>query len=104
MRARVVAARDRQRHRLKKFGLNCNAEMSSTIMRKTCRLDSSCERVLAQLVAARRSFTARSVDRLIKVARTIADLDGVDTITHHHLNEAASYRDPDPIAHHLTAA
>ena len=103
MRARAVAARDRQQHRLRAYGVSCNAEMSSTVMRQTCPLDSACEQVLARLVAARRSFTARSVDRLIKVARTMADLDGADAITPDHLTAAAAFRDPDPIATHVSA-
>ena len=104
LRARVVAARDRQQHRLREHRVTCNAEMTSTIMRETCRLNADCERVLAKLVTARRSFTARSVDRLIKVARTIADLAGVDAIEPAHLLEAANFRDPDPVAQHVPTA
>lgn len=98
IRARAVAARDRQQHRLAPYGLRCNAEMPPAVLRATCQLDDAGERMLATLVAQRRSFTARSVDRLIKVARTIADLDAADRITADHLVEAASFRDPDPVA------
>jgi magnesium chelatase family protein len=104
IRARVAAARDRQLARLKPWSLRCNAEMPSAVMRATCKLDSAGERTLAQLVEQRRSFTARSVDRLIKVARTIADLVGQDDIDAGCLLEAASYRDSDPaadLAHHI---
>ena len=101
MRENAVAARDRQLHRLAPYGLRCNAEMPPSVLRETCRLDANGERMLAQLVAQRRSFTARSVDRLIKVARTVADLDGDADITADHLSHAASFRDPDPIAEHL---
>jgi magnesium chelatase family protein len=98
IRARVVAARDRQRARLRPWGLHSNAEMTSAVMRATCRLDAAGERALAEIVAARRSFTARSVDRLLRVARTIADLLGEDDIDADSLREAASYRDVDPVA------
>ncbi|MGN6110476.1 MAG: YifB family Mg chelatase-like AAA ATPase [Kofleriaceae bacterium] len=76
IRERVMAARERQQTRLKPWGLRCNAEMPSAVMRATCRLDSQGERTLAELVEQRRMFTARSVDRMLKVSRTIADLLG----------------------------
>lgn len=98
IRARVVAARDRQRARLRPWRLHCNAEMTTAVLRATCRLDAACERVLAEIVEERRSFTARSVDRLLKVARTIADLLGQDEIDPDSLREAATYRDVDPVA------
>jgi magnesium chelatase family protein len=98
IRARVVAARERQLARLRPWCLHCNAEMTSAVLRATCRLDDTCERALAEIVEQRRSFTARSVDRLLKVARTIADLLGQDEIDAASLREAASYRDVDPVA------
>jgi magnesium chelatase family protein len=98
IRGRVAGARDRQLARLRPWNLRCNAEMPSAVMRATCKLDSVGERTLAQLVEQRRSFTARSVDRLIKVARTIADLLGQDDIDAGCLLEAASFRDVDPTA------
>ena len=99
IRARVCAARDRQLARLAPWGLRCNAEMSSAVVRATCRLDAAAERTLAEIVERRRSFTARSIDRLLKVARTIADLLGQDTVDAGCLVEAASFRDVDPAAH-----
>jgi magnesium chelatase family protein len=98
IRERVVAARDRQLARLRPWNLRCNAEMSSTVLRATCPLDSLGERTLSQLVEQRRTFTARSVDRLIKVARTIADLMGQDDIDAGCLLEAATFRDADRAA------
>lgn len=98
MREHAVAARARQLHRLASYGLRCNAEMPSSVLRLTCRLDADGERTLAHLVAQRRSFTARSIDRLIKTARTVADLEDCADITGDHLAIAASFRDPDPIA------
>jgi hypothetical protein len=62
------------------------------------QLDSLGERTLAELVERRRTVTARSVDRLIKVARTVADLLGQDDIDAGCLLEAAGFRDVDPLA------
>jgi len=97
IRARVVAARDRQLARLRPWNLRCNAEMPVSVLRATCRLDSLGERTLAELVEQRRTATARTVDRLIRVARTIADLLGQDDIDAGCLLEAAAYRDLDPV-------
>jgi predicted ATPase with chaperone activity len=73
-----------------------SAEMPSAVMRATCKLEGLGERTLADLVAKRRSFTARRIDRLIKVARTIADLLGQDDLDAGCLLEAAAYRGADP--------
>jgi magnesium chelatase family protein len=104
VRERVSAARARQQERLAPFGLTCNAQMSGAILRAVCRIDDVCESALATIVERRRSFTARSVDRLIKVARTIADLAGQDDIDPGCLVEAAHFRDPDPAADHVVHA
>jgi predicted ATPase with chaperone activity len=98
IRERVVVARDRQRARLAPFGLHCNAEMTTTVLRATCRLDAETEAHLSKLVEAKRTFTARSIDRLLKVARTAADLAERDDITREDLEYAASHRDVDPLA------
>jgi magnesium chelatase family protein len=98
IRDRVVAAREKQIARLAPHGVRCNAEMTSSIMRACCPLDERSEDTLVRIVDERRSFTARSIDRLIKVARTVADLNDLDSITPSCLNEAASFRDVDPAA------
>jgi magnesium chelatase family protein len=98
MRERVIAARDRQLRRLRPWGARCNAEMSSAVLRATCKLDSLGERTLVDIVEKRSTFTARSIDRLIKVARTMADLDGRDSIEAIHLDEASRFRAVDPVA------
>ena len=92
VRARVEEARARQAHRLARFDLHTNAEMTPAATRATCALDAASEAFLAKLAAARQSMSARAVDRIIKVARTIADLDGHDTITRDHVAEAANNR------------
>ena len=96
MRDRVCAARERQEARLAPWGLSCNAEMTSAVLRATCRLDDHCESVLAKLVAAQKSLSARAIDRLLKVARTLADLEGHDEIRPDDLEAAAHHRATDP--------
>jgi magnesium chelatase family protein len=98
IRDRVMVARERQAVRLAPWGLHCNAEMTTSITRAVCRLDSACERYLAELVEKRKTLTARSIDRLIKVARTYADLEGEADITTHAMYEAAQLRAVDPRA------
>jgi hypothetical protein len=93
-----MIARERQLARLTQFGLRCNAEMTSKVLRETCPLDDACEAYLKHIVEERKSMSARSIDRLIKVARTIADLMGQDAIDKQCLHEAASYRAIDPTA------
>jgi magnesium chelatase family protein len=98
IRERVMLARERQLARLSKYGMRCNAEMTSKVLRETCPLDDECEAYLKHLVEERRSMSARSIDRLIKVARTIADLFAQDAIDKTTLHEAANYRAIDPTA------
>ncbi len=92
VRARVSAARHRQRARLASWGVRSNAEMSLPALRATCKLDGKAEAALAALSKANRSLTARSLDRILRVARTIADLTERDEIDAGCLHEAASYR------------
>jgi magnesium chelatase family protein len=92
IRNRVIEARERQRRRLAQFPARTNAEMSARALRATCRLKSCAERALLRLDKNRRWLSARSVDRLIRVARTIADLHGGGDIDEGDILEAASYR------------
>ena len=91
VRDRVTLARERQRARLAPWGLGCNAEMTSSVLRACCKLDEASEAELASLVGDKR-VTARGIDRLIKTARTIADLEGNDHIDPGALREASSFR------------
>jgi magnesium chelatase family protein len=92
VRDRVVRAREIQRRRLAPFGVRVNAEMSPRAMRATCHLTARAERELERLSRVRFSLTGRGVDRLIKLARTVADLDGADQIDADYIREAVSYR------------
>jgi magnesium chelatase family protein len=94
IRARVEAARARQAWRLERLGdvARVNGEMNVTAARATCQLTPAAERVLAGLFEKRRGMTARTIDRVVRVARTIADLDGKDVIGAEAVHEASSYR------------
>jgi magnesium chelatase family protein len=91
IRERVVAARERQRARFAGTALACNAEIPSSAMRRYCALNESAMRLLAH-ASARRQFSARALDRIARVARTIADLAGADAIAAECVAEAVQYR------------
>jgi magnesium chelatase family protein len=92
IRARVIEARERQRRRLEGTAARHNAEMSSRMVRDTCKLTAGAEQVLDKLHEKRAGMTGRGVERLIKVARTIADLEGKTVLDGECLLEAAGYR------------
>ena len=92
IRERVVAARDRQRHRLQSHAARTNAEMSSRALRATCKLSQRAEVELERLCRVRGALSGRGINRLIKVARTIADLDAKDGIDADCIREAAGFR------------
>jgi magnesium chelatase family protein len=94
MRARVLAARERGRSRLQGEGIFSNAQMSPRQIRRFCRLDEECERLLEQAMT-RQGLSARAYDRILKVSRTIADLEGSDEISTAHVAEAVGYRSLD---------
>ncbi|SMB95429.1 magnesium chelatase family protein [Thermanaeromonas toyohensis ToBE] len=91
VRIRVERARKKQRERLAEDRLQCNAEMQGPQVKKYCQLSSSA-RVLLQNAFTRLALSLRAHDRVLKVARTIADLEGVKNIEEHHLAEALQYR------------
>ena len=94
IRARVVAARARQRGRFGAEGIFSNAQMSPCHIRRFCRVDGECERMLEQAMT-RQGLSARAYDRILKVSRTIADLEGSDDIGPAHVAEAVGYRSLD---------
>lgn len=91
IRARVVAAREVQRARFAGTMLTCNAEIPGNAMRTYCALDEPALRLLAK-ASTKRQFSARALDRIARVARTIADLGGLDAIRAEHVAEAIQYR------------
>lgn len=89
IRGRVVAARERQSARL--GANNINAKMSPRQLKELIAMDDDCKSFM-QIAANKLSLSARVFDRLIKVAQTIADLNGSDQITKQNLAEAVQYR------------
>jgi len=91
---RVVQARSIQQQRFSGSKVHCNAQMNSRLIRKHCELDLAGHRML-ELAGDKLGFSARSYTRILKVARTIADLAGSETIREPHLAEAIQYRSLD---------
>ncbi len=91
VKARVDAARNRQHQRFGEDGNMCNARMDPDEMRKYCTLDEESAELMKQAFDVM-GLTARSYDRILKVARTIADLEGSEDILSHHIAEAIQYR------------
>ncbi len=93
IRARVIAARERQLDRFArgKERIYANAQMGSREIRKYCDLDSDSEHLLERAMV-KQGLSARAHDRILKVARTIADLAGAETIECGHIAEAIQYR------------
>lgn len=91
IRRRVQEARDRQTKRFKKTDIICNAEMTNRAIKKLCPLSSECLRLLRQAVS-QLALSARGYFKIIKIARTIADLAAEKEITSAHIAEALQYR------------
>ncbi|HUO83713.1 MAG TPA: YifB family Mg chelatase-like AAA ATPase, partial [Thermoanaerobaculia bacterium] len=91
IRKRVEHARSIQQERFRGSGLSCNAEMTTRHLRKFCRLDTGSRQRIEGAVE-QLGLSARAYDRILKVARTIADLDGVTAIESRHVAEAIQYR------------
>ena len=91
---RVDAARAIQSRRFEGTGIPCNAQMTPPMVGRFCELDSRCD-ALMKSAFERMGLTARSHDRVLRVARTIADLDGAEHIGVEHLSEAIQYRNTD---------
>ena len=91
---RVDAARARQAERFAGTGVLCNAAMRPDQMAKFCALDAAGEKLM-ESAFRRMGLTARSHDRILRVARTIADLEGSDNIEAPHLAEAIQFRNTD---------
>ena len=95
IRKRVVAAREIQKQRFEGCqGVFANAQMSSRMVREYCRIDEAGQLLLKQAMD-RLGLSARAYDRILKVARTIADLDGSPNIEIGHLSEAINFRNLD---------
>lgn len=95
IRERVIKARRIQEERYKEYkGIHCNAQMTTALMREYAKpLPEDAE--LLRLAMNRFQLSARAYDRILRVARTIADLAGSERITSEHLSEAIGYRNMD---------
>jgi len=95
MRERVLKARAIQNERFKHSKLvHCNAMMNTKMVRQYCALDAECDKLL-EFTMTKLGLSARAYDRILKVARTIADIEGAENIQKSHLLEAISYRSLD---------
>ena len=91
VRARVAAARERQLERFRGLKIYSNAQMPARLIRQVCEIAAESEKLLENAIT-RLGLSARAHDRILKVARTIADLDASDRIQPKHLSEAVQYR------------
>lgn len=91
IKVRVEQARALQRQRFQGTGVDCNAHMGQQELRQYCRLEGRAAQMLRNAYE-KLGLTARSYDRILRVARTIADLDGAEEIGPIHLAEAIGYR------------
>jgi len=91
IRARVERAREAQRERFADTELSCNADMGPTEVRQICKLDET-GRGLVHAAMQQLQMSARAFHRILKLARTIADLAGSEQIETAHLAEAIQYR------------
>jgi magnesium chelatase family protein len=95
IRSRVTKARESQSERFSGYsGIYTNAQMHSQLVRTICKLDSAGSALLAKAMDVL-GLSARAHDRILKVARTIADLEESDTLKAHHVAEAVQYRNLD---------
>jgi magnesium chelatase family protein len=91
IRYRVIAARNTQLRRFFDEHIYSNSQMGPRQIRKYCVLKAECEHIMENAVT-KLGFSARGYDRILKVARTIADLEGAEDLEPKHLSEAVQYR------------
>jgi len=94
IRNRVDAARTIQSERFRRTKIFCNAQMGSRHIKKYCRVDDASSHLLESAID-RLGLSARAYNRILKIARTIADLEGKEDIASSHIAEAIQYRSLD---------
>ncbi len=91
VRKRVIMARERQAERFRCTGIYSNAEMTAAQIKEFCILDNSTRELMKRAIH-RMNLSARAYDRILRLSRTLADLEDYKTIQSHHLAEALQYR------------
>jgi magnesium chelatase family protein len=99
IRRRVTRAREVQSGRFGRSRIFCNAQMSSRHIRTHCRIDEASRRLLEAAID-KFGLSARAFNRVLKIARTIADLEGAPDVGANHISEAIQYRNLDRGARH----
>ena len=94
IRLRVNKARNIQKIRYKRSKVLCNAHLNTKQLKKYCSLDTESHKLIETAIN-NLGFSARAYDRILKVARTIADLEEKESIRSHHVSEAIQYRSLD---------
>ncbi|OGW29245.1 MAG: ATP-dependent protease [Nitrospirae bacterium GWC2_57_13] len=94
VRERVTRAREMQQRRFNGDGIYANAQMKPKHLRKHCRIDDDCQRLM-ETAMNRLGLSARAYNRILKVARTIADIEGSEKMSSEHVTEAIQYRSLD---------
>jgi magnesium chelatase family protein len=88
---RIMEARRLQSARLAPFGQFCNTQMTPRTLRRFCKLEAECEKQMESAIT-KLGLSARAYDRILRVSRTIADLEGSEKIQAQHVSEAIQYR------------
>jgi magnesium chelatase family protein len=96
IRERVLAARAVQEQRLRGTVTSCNAHMTHSQLRRSANLDQAARAALHD-AHERAALTMRGHDRVLRVARTLADLDGSGSVRRRHVAQAVAYREPPPV-------
>ena len=91
VRERVQRAREIQIRRFKGTGITCNARITPDILHEVCRMSDDANDILKS-VFERLGLSARAYDKILKVSRTVADMDGSEIIERRHVSRAVRYR------------
>ena len=94
IRQRVNQARKRQQERYRAIGISCNAKLPAWALQQFCPMDDGAKALLEKVFESM-GLSARAYERIVKVSRTIADLEGAETIQRRHIAEAVQYRSLD---------
>ncbi|MDH4161840.1 MAG: hypothetical protein OEW15_04015 [Nitrospirota bacterium] len=94
IRERVTQAREIQQERFRSDGIYANAQMKPRHLRKYCKIGEDSQRLM-EAAMSKMGLSARAYNRILKVSRTIADLDASESIATHHISEAIQYRSLD---------